>query len=218
MVLYFISGLGADERAFRYIKLSGAETRFIQWIPPKKKELLNEYATRLLNQIDTSQSFTLIGLSFGGIVAQELASMFRCERLILISSVKHPQELSPALQLIRHSGLYHLFPFRWVKPIFSKVAPYWFGALSKRHRALLKVTTDETNNEFAEWAIKTVMRWKGSSAETTTHHLHGTLDRIFPARYLQNYVAVKGGGHFMIVTHAKQISQLLQKYLKLEVT
>ncbi|WKN46183.1 alpha/beta fold hydrolase [Tunicatimonas pelagia] len=214
MIVYFISGLGADEQAFRYIKLPNVEKRFIRWIPPQKRETLKEYTTRLLDQIDTTQPVTLIGLSFGGIVAQELASMIHCERLILISSVKQPEELSPVLRFIRSTRLYRLFPFRWVKPVFSKVAPYWFSALSDRHRALLKVTIDETDDTFAEWAIEAIMLWKGSSVERPVIHLHGTHDRIFPVRHLHNYVPVKRGGHFMIVTHAKPISQLLQKYVK----
>jgi len=218
MVVYLISGLGADERAFRYIELPDTETRFIRWIPPDKKESLKKYATRLSDQIDTSQPVTLIGLSFGGIVAQKLASIIRCEQLILISSIKHPRELSPGLRFIRQYKLYRFFPFRWVKPVFGLVAPYWFNALSERHRALLRVTVNETDNKFAEWAIETIMRWRGGSTEVLITHLHGTVDRIFPVRYLHNYVAVKGGGHFMVVTHAKQISRLLQKYLKFKVT
>lgn len=218
MTVYCISGLGADERAFRYIKLPDTETRFIHWISPHKREPIKKYAARLLDQIDTSQPVTLIGLSFGGIVAQELASMIRCERLILISSVRNPQELSPMLRLIRRSHIYRLFPFRWVKPIFSKVAPYWFSALPERYRALLKVTIDETDNIFAEWAIEAIMRWTGCPIVAPTVHLHGTHDRIFPARYLQDYVPVKGGGHFMIVTHAKLVSQLLRENLNLELS
>ena len=213
MIVYFISGLGADERAFRYIRLPEVETRFIHWEPPQRQETLQQYASRLLDQIDTNQSVVLVGLSFGGIVAQELANMIDCTQLFLISSVKHPKELSPLLQVIKHIRIYKLLPFPWVKPILSYVAPYWFNAVLDRQRTLLRSVINDTDNQFAQWAIKTIMQWEGEPSQTPVVHLHGNQDRIFPIRYIQNCIAVEGAGHFMVVTHAKKISKLIHKYL-----
>jgi hypothetical protein len=36
--VYFISGLGADERIFQYLNLEGIEPVFIQWLEPFSKE------------------------------------------------------------------------------------------------------------------------------------------------------------------------------------
>jgi pimeloyl-ACP methyl ester carboxylesterase len=213
MVVYFISGLGADERAFRYLRLGEVEKRFIRWLPPEEKESLRQYTNRLLAQIDTTQPVTLVGLSFGGIVALEIASIINCERVFLISSVKQPQELSGFLQLLRRTRLYRLLPFGWVKPLAIRLAPFWFDVVSERHRALLKNIVNETDNRFAQWAINAIMRWPGSSPNAPIIHIHGTQDRVFPVRYLSDYIPIKGGGHFMIVTHAKLISKLLQKHL-----
>lgn len=218
MIVYFISGLGADERAFRYLRLGEVEKRFICWLPPQKKESLRQYTSRLIEQIDTTQPVTLVGLSFGGIIAQEMASMIHCERVFLISSVKQPQELSWFLQLLRRTRLYRLLPFGWVKPLAIRLAPFWFDAVSERHRALLKNIIDETDNQFVQWAINTIMRWRGSSANASVIHIHGTYDRVFPTRYIRDYIPIEGGGHFMIVTHAKQISKLLQKHLNPQTT
>ncbi|MEO0331580.1 MAG: alpha/beta hydrolase, partial [Bacteroidota bacterium] len=136
MIVYFISGLGADERAFRYIRLPEVETRFIRWVPPQRWESLQQYATRLLDQIDLSRPVVLVDLSFGGIVAQELANMIDCVQLLLVSSVRHPREFSPFLRFVKRSQVYKLLPFRWVKPIVSYIAPYWFNAVSDRQRTL----------------------------------------------------------------------------------
>ncbi|MEM9671690.1 MAG: alpha/beta hydrolase [Bacteroidota bacterium] len=212
-LVYFISGLGADERAFRYLRLEGVEKRFIHWLVPEKNESLREYASRLIEQIDTTQPVTLVGLSFGGIIAQEIASVIECERVFLISSVKQLKELSEFLQLLRRTRLYRLLPFGWVKPLAIRLAPFWFDAVSERHRALLKNIINETDNRFAQWAINAIMRWPGNSGDTPVIHIHGTHDRVFPVCYLSGYIPIKGGGHFMIVTHAKPISALLQKHL-----
>ncbi|WP_353717332.1 hypothetical protein [Dyadobacter sp. 676] len=67
MNVYFISGLGADERVFTKLKLDPRlNVKYIKWVRPLKKETLQHYAARLSKQIDTSQPFQLVGLSFGG--------------------------------------------------------------------------------------------------------------------------------------------------------
>lgn len=214
MVVYFISGLGADERAFRYIRLAGVEKRFIRWLPPETNESLMQYATRLQDQIDTNQPVILVGLSFGGIVAQEIAGIIECERLILISSVKHPKELSYFMRAVRRSGVYRCLPVRWMKPVVLRWAPYWFDAGADRYQQLLTQVIDDTDDEFAQWAIRSMMRWKGQSFPAPTTHIHGTHDRIFPPRYIEEFIPVEGGGHFMVVTHARVVSKLLQSTLE----
>nr|WKN39808.1 alpha/beta hydrolase [Tunicatimonas sp. TK19036] len=215
MTVYFISGLGADERAFRYIKLPGVEKRFIRWIPPKPKEPLRQYAHRLIDQIDTSQPVTLVGLSFGGIVAQVIAELIPCAQLILISSIKNPRELSPALRFVKKAHIYRALPLKWLKPIAIRLAPYWFDAVSDRQKGLLRNIINDTDEVFAQWAIGATLQWRGSHTSAPTVHLHGTHDRVFPVHYLQNYIPVKGGGHFMIVTHARILNPILQHHLTL---
>lgn len=92
--VYFISGLGADERSFKYLDLPGVNMHFIQWEKPLKGEKLREYCRKLILQIDTSGDIFLVGLSFGGIVAQEIAKTIAVKKLIIISSIKSPGELS----------------------------------------------------------------------------------------------------------------------------
>lgn len=213
MIVYFISGLGSDERAFRYIRLPGVEKRFIRWTPPRKHESLRQYSGRLIEQIDTRRPVTLVGLSFGGIVAQVLAESIPCEQIILISSVKHPRELRRSLRFIRRTGAYRVVPVEGLKPLFLRLAPYWFDAVSGRHKKLLRTIVNDTDAGFAQWAIGAIMRWNGSHLATPTIRIHGTQDRVFPIRYLTDYVPVEGGGHFMVVTHARRLSQLLQYYL-----
>ncbi|MEQ9438786.1 MAG: alpha/beta hydrolase [Cyclobacteriaceae bacterium] len=213
MIVYFISGLGADERAFRYIKLPSVEKRFIRWIPPLHNESLKEYTARLIVQIDTTRPVTLVGLSFGGIVAQAMAEIIACERVFLISCVKSPNELSWGLRLIRRTKMYGLLPLRGLKPLALRLAPYWFDAVSDRQKGLLKNIINDTDEVFARWAIGALMCWQGSRITAPLIHLHGTGDRIFPIRYVRNYTPIKGGGHFMVVTHARKISKLLQHHL-----
>ena len=85
--IYIFSGLGADERVFQKLDFSDFKTTFVKWIIPQDKETIENYSTRLLAQI-TTKNPTLIGLSFGGIIAVEVAKQIDTEKVILIASAK----------------------------------------------------------------------------------------------------------------------------------
>ena len=73
MNIYFISGLGADRRAFERLKLPGEfSLHYLEWIKPRIKESLNEYAKRLADTIDTAKPFSIVGLSMGGMIASAM--------------------------------------------------------------------------------------------------------------------------------------------------
>ena len=85
--VYFISGLGADKRAFSFLDLSFCEPVFIEWIKPLHKESLQQYALRLKEQIKEA-SPTIVGMSFGGMLATEIAKLDATAKIIIISSNK----------------------------------------------------------------------------------------------------------------------------------
>ena len=94
MKAYFISGLGADKKAFQKIKLpSGYESVYLDWIPPQKNESLGNYARRFSSLIKNDDAFILIGLSFGGMLASEIARLRRPMKTIIISSLASSNEL-----------------------------------------------------------------------------------------------------------------------------
>ena len=86
MKFYLIGGLGADERVFECLQLN-VDCKVIKWIKPYKNEALDSYTLRILPQIEQHEKFALLGVSFGGIVAIEIAKIIKPELLILISSV-----------------------------------------------------------------------------------------------------------------------------------
>ena len=63
MKAYFISGLGADKKAFQKIKLpAGYEPVYLDWITPEKDESLTNYARRFSSLIKNNYAIILIGL------------------------------------------------------------------------------------------------------------------------------------------------------------
>src|ERR1035437_6749894 len=108
--LYFIPGLGADERLFSKLKLPGYKKKFIKWLVPKENESLPHYAKRLSAQIDSSKSFSLIGVSFGGMLAVEMSKFLKPKKIFLISSAKTNRELPASIHPFRYFPVYNFLP------------------------------------------------------------------------------------------------------------
>ena len=209
MKVYFISGLGADQRVFQFLQLPGIEKIYINWVDPLQHEELNSYSSRLIAQIDTDQEVILVGISFGGIIAQEISRIIPCKKVIIISSVKSPAEFSWQLSAVAFTGIYKLFPARFLKWTNVLTADFYFGIQSVDESKLLRQIILDTDNKFMLWAIARLMQWKNNNVQPDIIHIHGTSDRIFPARTIKNYIKIDHGGHFMVVNKPEELSRIL---------
>src|SRR5437764_11227763 len=95
--VYLISAMGGDERVFQQLDLSFCNPVFINWIEPLKTENITQYAGRLKEQIKDPEPI-IGGLSFGGMVAVEIAKQLPAKKIILISSSKSKKEIPYYIQ------------------------------------------------------------------------------------------------------------------------
>jgi len=212
--IYYVSGLGADERVFSFLKIKNANETFIKWLDPHKNEKISTYSKRLINQIDTSKQVILVGVSFGGIIAQEIAKHISVEKLIIISSVKSFNEYGFELKLASLTRIHKLMPSFILKWSNKLTADYYFGVESKQESKLLAAIIDNTDERFMVWAIDKIMKWKKlPQTKYDIIHIQGNKDRIFTNRNIDNVIWIKGGGHFMIVNKANEISDIVNKSL-----
>src|SRR5690349_8277991 len=109
--IYCISGLGADERAFERLNIKGCSLHHLNWISPMKNETLSSYAARMLLQIEEDHPI-LLGLSFGGMIAVEMARQIEPSKLILISSVKTHTEIPGWMRLSGALNLHKFIPIK----------------------------------------------------------------------------------------------------------
>ena len=98
--VYFVPGLAASIEIFENIKLpkDQFEVHFLEWILPIHNETIQSYAKRMSDKI-THKNVVLIGVSFGGIVVQEMSEIIKPQKTIIISSVKSNQELPIHMKL-----------------------------------------------------------------------------------------------------------------------
>lgn len=211
MKVYFISGLGADERAFSKIVLPPSfEAVFVKWIVPEKWESLQHYAIRLCGQIDTKTPFALIGLSFGGMLASEIARVHQPVKLVLISSVSENTALPVLYKTAAKLRLDKLIPFSAMQK-FRWMLEWLFGPLDKDSSSLLRRIIEQTDLHFLRWAVGAVLSWKTTSFGKPCLKVHGALDKILPLP--DNGEIIQGAGHLAVYTHADDINQLLRNYL-----
>jgi pimeloyl-ACP methyl ester carboxylesterase len=210
--LYIFSGLGADERVFQLMNFYEFSPTFIKWIPPTKDESIDSYACRILSQVKSPHPI-LIGLSFGGIMAIEVAKLIETEKVIIIASAKVKSEIPFYFRLIGKSGIHKLVPASFLKK-YNFITSWFFGAKQASERILLKQILKDTDSFFLKWALDKVINWENKYELTNVFHVHGTHDRILPIKFVKSNSNIKNGGHFMTLSHAQEISEILNKALK----
>ncbi|MCF0064249.1 alpha/beta hydrolase [Dyadobacter chenwenxiniae] len=213
MNLYFLSGLGADKRVFSKLVLDERfAVHYIDWIKPEKKETIAHYASRLVAQIDTTRPFQLVGLSFGGIVASELANIVHPEQIVIISSTPTGVPISKFYQGLTKFLLLSPFAAPFLKSTNTFTYKF-FGADTPELKALLKSILHDTDSKFLKWALVRMGTWKRTDNLENLYHIHGTADKLIPIKMVKPDVSIDGAGHLMVYAQAKQISDILNKKL-----
>lgn len=209
--LYIFSGLGADERVFQKLDFSDFSPTFIKWIAPQNAETIEHYATRLFDQIKTPRP-TLIGLSFGGLIAIEVAKQIDTEKVIIISSAKTKNEIPFYFRFAGQLRIHKLLPKGLLKN--SNIITNWFfGTSSIFDKQLLKQILIDSDPTFLKWAIDKVVRWTNQMQTKSLYHIHGTSDRILPLRFVNCNVRIKNGGHLMTLNKADELNKILRQQL-----
>jgi pimeloyl-ACP methyl ester carboxylesterase len=209
--VYFISGMGADHRAFSYITLpKGFEAIHIPWIKPEKKEPLAAYALRLAGAIRTSEPFMLVGLSMGGMMAVEIAKKSPPVCTVLISSIPLSAQLPAYYRVAAKLNAGFLFPPSLLKKLVG---------LKKAISPASKLVRDmfqACDNEFLKWAMTAVPGWDNHQAPQPLHHIHGKRDRVLPIRLTHPTKAVARAGHMLVMTHPALVNAFLADVLDAE--
>jgi pimeloyl-ACP methyl ester carboxylesterase len=211
MKCYCISGLGADKRAFKYLSINH-ELIHVEWIKTFKNESTSSYSKRLSEQINTDEPFLLLGLSFGGLIAGELAKLLHPEKVIHISSITNKRHLPFLFRLIGATGIHKLIPASLMSPPMG-LANWFFGIKNPENKKLLKEIIDDTDKDFLKWAIGRLLSDEVIVASENLIRIHGTNDKLLPLREKDGVIKIDGGGHFMVIEQADEVSKELNNIL-----
>lgn len=212
--VYFMPGLAAGPAIFERIQLPPEtfEMHFLEWEIPLKKESLCAYAEKMAKHV-SKEGAVLVGVSFGGVLVQEMSKFLHLRKLIIISSVKCNQELPKRMKVTKFTKAYKLFPIGLVNHIgwLNKIS---FGGSTIHNRLKLYekflAVRDKT---YLEWAIEQVIVWDRKVPDTNVIHIHGDADAIFPVRNIKNCIKVPGGTHIMILNKYRWFNENLPKII-----
>lgn len=213
MVLYMISGLGADRRLFQKLRLPYRYViRHLDWNTPYSGESLPDYALRMAKSINTREEYCIIGLSFGGMIASEIARHLHPKHTIIISSISKYAELPLLYRLAGKLGLNRIVPHILLKPQ-GTLTNWLFGAKTQEENRMLESVIKDTDPYFVKWAINSILHWPNKPRPANIIHIQGTRDKVLPIRNVAADYKIKGGEHLMIYTRADEISALITKII-----
>jgi pimeloyl-ACP methyl ester carboxylesterase len=213
--LFLIPGWGTDHRIWHNqleADLGPVEPIVPEWlVPESRNESLAGYAKRLAESIDPGRPCYLAGLSFGGMVAMEMAQHLDVRACILIASI------ASGTRLPRR---YHIF-----RPLIRFIpAAMWYAprAIMKLHRALRGKHFSENRQliyqlffdapiSFFHWTAQAILRWRGPENPTSCplHVIHGDRDQVLPIRYAEPDVVLSGAGHCLPITWPEEVNEFI---------
>ena len=212
--IYFMPGLAAGPEIFTNLELDPEKftLHYLKWINPVSvAEKIDKYAFRLSKEIK-EESPILIGVSFGGIMVQELAKFVNPKKVIIISSVKSPNELPGRFKFAKFTRIYKLFPIKIIEN-FEDYTKYFLGKSLKKKANLYKKYLYVRSKESLKWSIYTIIKWEQIKPIESIVHIHGDADMVFPIKNIENAIEIKNGTHAMILTKAKEISKIIDTVL-----
>ena len=207
--LIMLPGMAADERLFEPQRRAFPGLIVPPWIDPEPDESLVSYARRTASQIDPAGLVLVGGVSFGGIVALEMAHHLGLAECVLISSVRSPAEMPWRLRALRplarigprRLGSTAGWAARWLAPSMPRATARRLGRLAV------------PQSDFLRWACWAVLRWQPTpeALQVRVHQIHGSADRTFPLWCTRPDQIVRGGGHLLTLTHPLEVNEFIAR-------
>jgi len=209
--VYFISGLGADSRSFGFLDLSFCDPHFISWVSPSRNETLESYADKLFESVNDEKA-VIVGLSFGGMLATEIAKKHPETKVIIIASAKTRFEIPRYLRFWRHLPIYN-FHSNKLKNYTGGFVLSILGTKGAEQRKVQQQIMRDSDPVFTRWAIHAILNWKNTVIPENVIHIHGTADKLLPHRFVKANYIISYGEHVMIMDKAEEVSALLKQLI-----
>ena len=211
--VYLMPGMAANPSIFEHIKLpeNQFQLHWLEWMIPNKKESLESYAKRMITKIEHDK-IVLLGVSFGGILVQEMSKYIKLRKLFVVSSVKSKHELPKRMKLMKVTKAYKILPTQLVSNI-DFLAKYAFGETVTKRVELYKKYLSLSDKRYLDWAIENVIEWDQEQPNSDAIYIHGDKDAIFPHSCNGNCIVIKGGTHIMVLNKYKWFNENLPKLI-----
>ncbi len=212
--LYFVPGMAAGKEIFENISLPEEkyDIHIIEWIIPEKNETIEQYAKRMAAKV-TEPNPILVGVSFGGVMVQEMSAFLDVQKIIIISSIKSKKELPRKMKIVKYVPAYRLIPPSFLENT-KNLVKYGLRLKTKNKLELYQKYLSVNNTDYLKWAIKQMVSWNRSEELEKIIHIHGDKDPVFPIKKIKNCIIVPGGTHIMLIVKFKWLNDNLPKIIE----
>lgn len=214
--IVLIPGLGADQRLFEPQRSAFPDLISPSWLDPQSNESLASYASRLAARVRESlpsdqRPLILGGVSFGGMLAAEMAPLLNPQAVVMIGSELHPGEIAVSLKLMAMAGRWMPTPSGPAARVMARTFIRRLGPMTRDQRRFLETMIDAVPYSFLQWATGAIFGWGGvRKVASKLVRLHGEHDRIIPFPKADLVHKIAGAGHLPSVSHAEEVNRHLR--------
>lgn len=207
--IYLMPGMAANPSIFDGINLSNEQflVTKLDWHIPEKGISLAAYAKQMCKRIEHDAP-VLLGVSFGGLLVQEMAKHIKTKKVIAVSCVKSHKELPKRMLFAKYTKIHKLLPIGLVNNV-ELLAKYAFGETVTKRLHLYEQYLSVRDKYYIDWSIDQIVNWKQDTPPKNLIHIHGEKDAVFPISNIKNCIKVKNGTHTMIIHRTKWFNEHL---------
>ncbi len=212
MIIYAIPGLGTTEKLYANTVIPGVEIKVLHWPLPEKQDTMQSYARKFLPQINTSEPFCLLGVSFGGMLCTELSHIISPEKLFLVSTSKTRDELPWFIRFFKHIPIHKLLPEKQHRKMAYQGR--WIVGFGKAYIPEFLGMVNSMAENYFQNCINIIVNWNGTRLPKSAIHIHGDRDKLLKYKFVKADHTISGGSHAMIVFQAEEINAIIEKELQ----
>ncbi len=210
--IILLPGLGMDERLFAMQKLEFSTIQVPEWLPHRTFESLADYARRMSDAVNPGGPCYVGGMSFGGMVALEMARHLDCRGCFLISSVRSFHEFPYWARFLGPWSF--LLPPRsdLLLASLSTAAGWVFGRFLPPAPRQFLSNVSKLRAPNMPWACRAVYSWKPvQPLPGPIFQIHGSTDKMLPAKLSRAEEFVPQGGHYLPLLQPFVVNDFLRR-------
>ena len=231
--LILLPALGADQELFKKQKLALKDRLFIPEYPPAfPNESIEEYADRWVERLIAEESNSekhevwIGGVSFGGMMALELARQFQKKGfqlggIFLISAPRTSAQITK--QFKAQVATLKVLPEVTVRMGMKTLGVSYFARselLSEDDTRSLVAMVSRMNYEFFNWAAQAAAKWSFTDSKLSglapIYQIHGRKDSVIPrpSEKFSDVTILTEAAHLIPLTYADELNAWINRYIQ----
>ncbi|HEU4339085.1 MAG TPA: alpha/beta hydrolase [Planctomycetota bacterium] len=201
MRLVLLPGMGVDHRLFDPQRDLPVPFTVPPWPVANSRDSLEDYADRFAAEVGPCDAIG--GVSFGGVMAQAMASKVGAKVVIGISTARHGRQIPGTIRFAQALAAL-------VKGEHLEL----FGAIPDRFRPKVMDLVRGARLDVVREGSRMLVAWKGAKPPCPVRLIHGDRDVLIRSSVVKPDQVVKGGGHLINLTHPKAVNQFILQTLR----